>query len=122
MITRSEMILKNQAARVPRGKKAPEPIAKRSDKMKDLMKVYKPQVTEFLSRPENQDCKIKMAGCTGKATQVHHSAGRLGNQLLNEDDMIPSCSHCNVIGVEVNDAEAREKGFKKTRLGKVNKI
>lgn len=120
--TNPDILLLLQRAREPRGKKVPQPIAKKSEKLKDETKLYKPLAKEFLSRPENQDCKIKMEGCTGKATQVHHSAGRSGKQLLNVEDFVPSCTNCNVIAVEKNDAEAREKGFKKTRMGKVKKI
>lgn len=105
----------------PDPKKKPELIAKRSDKMKDKMKSYKPVMIAWLAKPENKYCQIRMDGCTNIATQVHHSAGRVGDQLMKEEDWIASCSHCNVVGVEENDAEAREKGFKKTRLTKVEK-
>lgn len=104
----------------PEPKKKQDPPAKRSEKMKEEMKLYKPQVKEFLARPENCDCGIRFKGCTGKAVCVHHSAGRTGKQLLNEADWVPSCASCN-LAVETSDAEAREKGFKKSRLTKVVK-
>lgn len=112
--------LKNGSV-APAEKKAPVPIPKRSEKMKEAMKKYKPIMIAWLAKPENKYCQIKMKGCTKIATQIHHSAGRQGEQLMKEEDFIASCSHCNVIGVEENDAEAREKGFKKTRLGKSKK-
>lgn len=101
----------------PKDKK---PIAKKGDKLKEETKEYKKLSTEFLKRSENQECKIKMEGCTGKATQVHHSAGRSGKQLTNVEDFIPSCTNCN-LKCEIQTLEAKELGAKKSRLGKVNK-
>lgn len=105
--------LKN-GIRKPDEKKQPKPIAKRSEKLKEQMKLYKPQVKKFLAKPENRFCKIQMPGCTKKATCVHHAAGRIGEKLMDEKDYIPACIHCN-LAVEINDLEAREKGFKKSR-------
>lgn len=104
----------------PEPKKKPEPPAKRSEKLKETFKGYKKQVKEFLSRPENLVCKIQMA-CTGVIAEcVHHVAGRTGEKLKDESDWMPACQKCN-LWVEENDAEAREKGFKKSRLTKVVK-
>lgn len=97
-----------------------QPIAKKSAKLTEETKEYKKLSTEFLKRPENQICKIKMEGCTGKATQIHHAAGRSGKQLTNVEDFIPSCTNCN-LKVEIKNLEAKELGVKKTRLGKINK-
>lgn len=120
MPTRQELIEQAQRARMPRGKKAAEPPPKRSDSLQDKMKDYKKQVKVYLSRPENLRCKIQAPGCKVISTCVHHTAGRTGKQLTNEEDWMPSCTPCNS-WVESNDREAREKGFKKTRLGKVKK-
>lgn len=100
--------------------KEKQPIGKEGDKLKEEKKKYKKLSEDFLKKPENQECKIKMEGCTGKATQVHHAAGRSGKQLTNVEDFIPSCTNCN-LKVEIKNLEAKELGFKKTRLGKVNK-
>lgn len=101
-------------------KPKPEPIAPRSEKMIEAFKGYKKQVKAFLSRPENLRCKIKMA-CNGAVAEcVHHVAGRTGDKLKDESDWMPACQKCN-LWVEENDAAAREKGLKKTRLGKSKK-
>lgn len=97
-----------------------KPIAKKSEKLTEETKKYNKQKADFLARPENQECKIKMEGCTVQATQVHHAAGRSGKQLTNVEDFIPSCTSCN-LKVEIKNLEAKELGVKKTRLGKVNK-
>lgn len=90
------------------------PIAKRSARMKTEFKKYLPAMKEFLNRPENKNCAIKMKGCTGKATVVHHAAGRIGNKLHDQIDWVASCTNCN-LRVEISDLEARDKGFKKSR-------
>src|SRR6187401_2626133 len=69
-------------------------LNKRSEKMKDDMKEYKPIVTEYLSRPENQMCQIKSPVCTKKATCVNHKKRR-GKNLTNEKYFQPSCVPCN---------------------------
>lgn len=116
--TNPETLRRLQLAKEPRGKKVPQPIAKRSVKLVELFKGYKKQVIAFLAKPENKKCKIVMEGCTVIATCVHHVSGRTGEKLTDEKDWLASCQSCN-LWVEENDAEAREKGFKKTRLGKV---
>lgn len=78
----------------PEPKKKPEPPAKRSEKMKEEMKLYKPQVKEYLARPENEYCKIKSPVCTGKATCVNHKKRR-GSNLRNEKFFQASCAPCN---------------------------
>jgi 5-methylcytosine-specific restriction endonuclease McrA len=39
-------------------------------------------------------CKIKLPGCTGKATHVHHTQGK----QLGDDPayLVASCEHCNL--------------------------
>lgn len=71
-----------------------KPLQKRSEKMKDNMKEYKPMVKEYLNRVENQDCQIKSPVCTGKATCVNHKRRR-GKNLTNEKYFQPSCGPCN---------------------------
>ena len=99
-------------------KKAPakkKPIAKRGKKLQAEMRKYKPQMIAFLAKEENQVCQIQMEGCTGQATCVHHAAGRTGGKLHDQTDWIASCAKCNLM-VEIDDLEARGKGFKKSRL------
>lgn len=103
--------LKNGTVK-PEPKKKPDPPAKRSEKMKQEMKEYKPLVKEYLARPENQNCKANLKGCTGKATVVHHKRGR-GINLKVEKHWLPTCSFCN-IEIERLDSVAREKGLKES--------
>lgn len=98
--------------RQPEPKKEQKPLPKRSEKMKQEMKSYKPLVKEYLARPENQNCKANLKGCTGKATVVHHKRGR-GINLKVEKHWLPTCSFCN-IEIERLDSVAREKGLKES--------
>lgn len=95
--------------------KVPKSIPKRSEKMKDEMAIYKPAMIQFLKT--HTTCQIGMDGCTKVATCVHHAAGRIGEKLHDQSDWLASCRNCN-LAVEILDAEAREKGFKKSRLSK----
>lgn len=96
--------------------KVPKGINKRSEKMVQEMKDYKPAMIQYLKT--HTSCMIKFDGCTKVATCVHHAAGRIGEKLHDQNDWLASCQNCN-LQVEINDAEAREKGFKKSRLNKV---
>jgi hypothetical protein len=119
MSTTDPDILKRlQLSRQPKTKKEQQPIATRGEKLKELFKGYIKQVKAFLLR--RPLCEIKAPGCKVQATCVHHTAGRTGEQLKNEEDWLPACAFCN-LWAEINDAEARQKGFKKSKLGKVKK-
>jgi hypothetical protein len=112
LIKRREILL---GIRPADEKKKPEPIANKSDKMKAEMKKYIPAMKAFLALPENENCKIKMKGCQGKAVCVHHSGGRIGHKLHDQADWIPSCAKCNLT-VEEQDLKARELGHKKSKF------
>jgi len=118
--SREEILLRLQASRIPKKPKEDSRLKNRSVKLKELFKGYIKLVKIFLARPENIACKIDMEGCTKTATCVHHVSGRTGTKLKDEKDWMPSCESCNR-WVEENDGIARKMGFKKSRLGKINK-
>jgi len=89
-----------------------KPVKKVSDKMKQALADLKKLVKRKLA--EQPECELKMEGCTGKATTAHHSKGRIGKQLLNYKNLMSSCANCNRV-CEEKDAEAREKGIKKSQ-------
>jgi len=92
-------------------------IPKRSKSLAAEMRKYIPEMKAFLAKPGNEFCKIRMGGCTNKAVCIHHPAGRIGSKLRDQSEWVPSCGSCN-LQVEIKDLEAREKGFKKSRLKK----
>ena len=75
-------------------------------------RIYYPKAKKF--REGNPDCVIRSPDCTGATQGVHHVRGKDGDQLLVEKDWLPSCNPCNGF-MEVHDAWARERGFKKSR-------
>lgn len=98
----------------PKEVKVPNPIPKVSDTEKERKKRLKKEYPVYLSKPQNKSCKIKMTGCTGKATVVHHTRGREGDQVFEQKDWMPSCVSCNGV-LETKHAESVDKGFKKPR-------
>lgn len=108
--------------------KAQKSIKKSGAKKKGMRKVskkrakenraYTPVKKKFLT--ENPFCQAQLEGCTGKATDLHHAAGRTGKQLLNVTDFVALCRSCHD-KMEADDKAARATGLKKTRLGKANK-
>lgn len=89
-------------------------IPKKSDKKKEIDKELSKMYPVFLSEPGNEYCRIKLKGCLGKATTVHHERGRIGDQVFEVKDWVPSCIWCN-ISLE-NDPDAYKKGLKKSKL------
>ncbi len=96
-------------------KKAVKAIAKVSPKMRKIMSGLKKQYAAYLSKPENELCKLNMIGCTFVATVIHHTKGRIGKLLTDEKYWMPSCTSCN-LQVEIKDKEAREKGLKLSKF------
>lgn len=96
----------------PKEVKEVKGIVKVSDIEKERKKRLKKEYPVYLSRPDNKACKVKMKGCTGKSTVVHHVRGRIGDQVFDQKDWLPSCIFCN--GALENDPEAHKKGLKKS--------
>jgi len=55
---------------VKQPKKEKKPIPKTSAKRKEKLKAYTPLRKQYLL--DHPNCEIKLIGCTGKATQIHH--------------------------------------------------
>lgn len=67
---------------------------------------------------ERPFCEMRVPGiCTGKTQTAHHPYGRIGDHLLNEDELIPSCYACNSWEVS-HSKEAKEMGISFSRLAK----
>lgn len=133
-----EVLQRLQMARTPKDKKAPKPIARvsekkkqeiaegkgktpriqiahRSEKMKGIMTAIKPLYRSFLK--EKPICKIRSEVCTGKATCIHHTAGRGMERLMDMNSWEASCDPCNKY-VEKHDQWARDNGHKISRHSK----
>jgi len=60
-------------------------------------------------------CEAKLVGCTGISTDVHHKAGRVGENYLKVGTWLSVCRNCHS-WIEQNPLEAKELGFSESRL------
>lgn len=84
-----------------------------SDKRKVLNEEYSVLREQFLK--DNPDCQIKLIGCDGVSTDVHHKASGTNKvaNLNNVKTWLSVCRHCHhKIHVTFSAMEAREKGLK----------
>lgn len=64
-------------------------------------------------RRERPNCEARLPGCTGRATEVHHKAGRRGKLLLYEPLLMSVCSACHsYIHDRMSIDEAVERGLR----------
>lgn len=108
------LIQKKTRTPLKRSKKRINPYSKKRAK---INRVYSALSKQFVL--DNPYCLIKSPVCTGRTDAPHHPEGRLGSKLTDLENCIPSCNPCNLY-VEVHDAWAREKGFKRSRLVQKN--
>jgi len=58
-------------------------------------------------------CHAMLKGCTGRATEIHHKAGRIGELLTNTEHFCPICRNCHdYVTNRMGKEEARERGLK----------
>jgi hypothetical protein len=105
---------KGQKKPLQRGK-APKKVSKKRAKE---LREYKPVRSAFLKA--NPTCGAKLPGCTGRATQIHHQAGKEGKRLIDINDFLGICDNCHRIITE-DSKGAIADGHSKTRLGKSKK-
>jgi hypothetical protein len=94
------------------------PIKKASKKRAKELREYKPVRRSFLKA--HPTCEVKLPGCQGKATEIHHQAGREGKKLLDVTDFLSCCRSCHR-NITDDSREAIASGHSKTRLGKAQK-
>ena len=115
-------------AQGPTPRKSPIKGKKEGFKQKGMRKVskkrakqerqYRPIRKKFLQ--DHPFCELKLPGCAGAATQIHHAEGRENNRLLNIDDFKSCCDNCHGIVTE-KSRQAIAAGHSKSRLGKPNR-
>jgi hypothetical protein len=96
-------------------KKLRKPIRKVSRKRQRENKKYSTLRKQFLS--DNPECVAELEGCTGVATEVHHSVGRVGENLLNVGTWKSVCRNCHRT-IEDNPGTAKDLGLSYSRLKK----
>ena len=60
-------------------------------------------------------CEAKLVGCTTKATDVHHKAGRIGENYLKIGTWLAVCRNCHR-WIEDNPEAAKELNLSESRL------
>lgn len=91
----------------------PKSVSPVSKKRRGEMDTYGKLRDAFLYIKIN--CEAKLVGCTGKATDVHHKAGRVGENYLKVGTWLAACRNCHR-WIEDNPEEAKELGLSQSRL------
>ena len=73
--------------------KEKKPIPKFSAKQLENLKKYRKVRDEFMK--EHPNCQARLQGCTIKATDLHHRAGRSGNSLTDTEYFMALCRPCH---------------------------
>lgn len=90
-----------------------QPVKKVSEKEAKRLIEYSKLQKEYLAAHLICQAKIKDV-CTGIANQVHHTAKRIGDNLLDVESFLAVCPDCHVaIETMLSASERREKGFLK---------
>lgn len=89
-----------------------KPIPKVSAKQLENLKKYRKIRDEFMA---NKTCEAKLNGCTGKATDLHHAKGKIGDLLTDKRYFKALCRNCHSY-IEVHPDFAKENGFSFNRL------
>jgi len=89
--------------------KSVKPIPSRSPKRQKQETQYNREAKQF--KEDNPHCKAGIPGqCTGRTTEVHHIAGRIGLMLLYQPYWLATCHECHV-WIEAHPIEAKELGY-----------
>lgn len=103
----------NKAITAPKKSKA---IPKVSQKQLERLKAYKKVRDAFMK--EHEYCQAQLEGiCLGKATDTHHSKGKVGDLLTDVRYFFALCRACHS-KIEVSPTLAKELGFSLNRLDK----
>ena len=101
----------------PRIFKPRKPVKPMSDTQRQRIAKYSLVRAEYLS--ERETCEAKIPGvCTGRATDVHHRAGRVGDLLTDKSNFLAVCRECHEFIHESPDY-AYKNGLMLKRLSNV---
>ena len=91
-----------------------KPIAPRSQKRLLEERLYSVKRNVFLQN--HPMCEAHVQGiCTGQATEIHHKAGKIGKDLIDELNFLAVCRGCHNY-IEEKRIWAIEKGFSIKRI------
>ena len=98
-----------------KAKKVTDPVSKVSEKQTALNKAYK--IIADAYKAAHPICQAALIGCTKATEDCHHSAGRVGANLLDESKFIAVCRHCHQV-IESSPVAAKALGLSISRLSK----
>lgn len=90
-----------------------KPVKRFSKKRKRENKSYSVFRKQFLE--EHPECEAKLKMCRGEATDVHHRAGRVGDNFLDTDTWLAVCRPCHLY-IESHPTAAKQLGLSESRL------
>lgn len=95
-------------------RKVYKPIPYRSIKRKELDKLYAIMRKKYLLN--NLLCAAQLQRvCTKHSTDVHHMAGRIGDNYLDTKTWLPVCRSCHM-WIEEHPKESKEMGFTQSKF------
>lgn len=100
-----------------KGKTSIKPTAKkslspRSSKQQKLEALYSILRIKYLQH--HPYCEAHLPGCQINASDIHHTAGRVGNLLLDDTQFLAVCRTCHG-WIETNHVDAKLLGLSKSR-------
>jgi hypothetical protein len=109
----SHITCQGKECRRPAKKKLRTPIRKVSKKQAREKRKYLSARIKYLI--EHVHCEARLPGCENMTTEVHHMAGRVGKNLLNEKKWLAVCRNCHQ-RIETRVNEAKQLGLSESRL------
>lgn len=103
----------------PKEPKKPKPIAKVSEKQIERLAKYRKVRDQFMK--EHPNCQARLQGCTIKATDCHHSRGKVGDLLTDKRYFKALCRSCHNY-IETHPSQSKEMGFSLSRLENIENI
>lgn len=100
--------LKDWLSRKPQGPAPKKRMPKVTPKRAKRLGFYRILRKGFLGA--NQDCQAKFACCSGRASQVHHKASRVGDKLNDTRDFLAICAPCHLY-LHAHPKQARALGL-----------
>ena len=91
----------------------PKSISPVSKKRQGEMDTYSRLRDAFITAKPR--CEAKLVGCTGISTDVHHKAGRVGENYLKIGTWLAVCRSCHS-WIETNPEAAKELNLSESRL------
>ena len=87
-----------------------KPVSKKRQKS---LRIYTTLRKQYLQQHEL--CEAQLNQCSQTATDIHHKAGRIGDQLNDTSDWLAVCRSCHT-WIELHPKEAKELEFSKSRI------